>query len=184
MMPSATFGGCSVFQTREMLRAALILCATVSAARAATYAVTNLGSNGGAPTTAYGINSVGQIVGSSSNPSAPRPINPINGNAINSAGRVVGDSLLADNTTDHAFIYTAGVMKDLNTMIGTASINWILNAAYDIDDTGRIVGYGMFDPDGAGPAPAVQRGFLLSLPEPSATLLLFCGLPLLSRRRL
>ncbi len=43
----------------------------------------------------------------------------------------------------HAFLYSNGKIKDLNRLIPARS-GWILNAASGIDDTGQIVGYGMF----------------------------------------
>jgi probable HAF family extracellular repeat protein len=45
-----------------------------------------------------------------------------NAYGINSAGEVVGDSVLSDNVTQHAFLWTqTGGMQDLGTLGGTAA---------------------------------------------------------------
>lgn len=60
--------------------------------------------------------------------------------AINNAGEVVGTS---DNL---AFIYTNGVMRDLNTLIGPSS-PWNLASANAINEDGQIVGVGSLGGD-------------------------------------
>lgn len=65
--------------------------------------------------------------------------------------------------------------------------HWTLQEATAINDNGLVAGYGLFDPDGAGPLPATQEGFLLDasslVPEPGcATLAGLVCLPLLMRR--
>jgi probable HAF family extracellular repeat protein len=56
--------------------------------------------------------------------------------AINASGtEIVGDS------GGHAFLYSGGKMRDLNTLIPRGT-GWELYAATGIDDTGEIVGYG------------------------------------------
>jgi len=63
---------------------------------------------------------------------------------INSAGRIVGNSTLAGDTIQHAFLWVSGAtngvagnpqMKDLGTLGGSSS------AAYGINAAGQIVGY-------------------------------------------
>lgn len=60
-------------------------------------------------------------------------------NGINTTGQIVGNSTLAGDTAGHAFLYTGGVMKDLNGMIATGS-GWELLNATAINDNGQIVG--------------------------------------------
>lgn len=55
------------------------------------------------------------------------------GMAINEDGQVVGDSWLADNTTQRAFLWDGG-MQDLG------SLGWERSIAYDINDGGQVVG--------------------------------------------
>ena len=108
------------------------------------------------------------------------------GNAINSAGQIVGQAYLPGNVQAHAFLYSGGEMKDLGALGGFYSsalaVNstateivgyatggsgiprafiyrdgamkdlngliprggWVLNTASGIDDTGQIVGYGLY----------------------------------------
>jgi probable HAF family extracellular repeat protein len=59
---------------------------------------------------------------------------------INTAGNVVGQAdVLGD--VGHAFLYTGGTMKDLNSLIPSSS-GWVLRSANAINDTDWIVGYG------------------------------------------
>jgi probable HAF family extracellular repeat protein len=60
---------------------------------------------------------------------------------INASGAVVGYSYLADNSTYHAFLWTAaGGMQDLGAPTGTSSV------ATAINDRGQIVGYSQSAP--------------------------------------
>jgi probable HAF family extracellular repeat protein len=66
-------------------------------------------------------------------------------NGINSAGDVVGSAGLAacltaacQNAPQHAFVYHAGTMVDLGNLAGDANLNSVANA---IDDSGEIVGW-------------------------------------------
>ena len=63
---------------------------------------------------------------------------------INSSGQVVGSSSVTGNQNEHAFLYSNGVMKDLNTLIPRNS-GWELTSAYSINDAGQIVGQGVID---------------------------------------
>ncbi|HMF54823.1 MAG TPA: DUF4214 domain-containing protein [Pyrinomonadaceae bacterium] len=84
------------------------------------------------------------------------------GYGINEYGQVVGDLNTFDNGA-HAFIYTNGQIFDLNNLIPSNS-GWLLRTAYDINDTGQIVGTGRLD-NGNGPVHA----FLLT-PAPAQPL--------------
>ena len=48
-----------------------------------------------------------------------------NASGINNSGQVVGQSKLADNATKHAFLYSGGVMIDLNTLLASNASGWI-----------------------------------------------------------
>jgi len=70
---------------------------------------------------------------------------------INDAGVIVGESQI-ETGHHHAFIYTGGVMRDLNDLI-PADSGWILEFAEGISEDGRIVGYGRLN--------GQSRGFVL-----------------------
>ena len=118
--------------------------------------------SGGCCSTATGINASGQVIGFSSvgvsgNTHAFRtaPNGAINtftddlgtlggtfstAQGINSSGQVVGWSDLASPfEPPHAFLYSGGVLYDLNNLIPLNS-GLILTAAYGINDLGQIVG--------------------------------------------
>jgi len=61
---------------------------------------------------------------------------------INSSGQIVGYADTAVRSNDHAFIYEAGVMTDLNKLLpgSVKSGGVVLTAAYGINDAGQIVG--------------------------------------------
>jgi len=61
-------------------------------------------------------------------------------NAINDSGAIVGTS---DN---RAFVWEAGAMRDLNTLIGAGS-SWQLASATGINELGQIVGFGSLGGD-------------------------------------
>lgn len=109
--------------------------------------------------------------------------------AINTEGDVVGYSSTHEAGTslsqDHAFLWTdAEGMVDLNMHLDISGANWILEQAEGINDAGQIVGFGEFDPDGAGPDPAVEHAFLLTpVPEPTTLGLLVVGILLPQFRR-
>ncbi|MBX3738252.1 MAG: hypothetical protein KF715_16275 [Candidatus Didemnitutus sp.] len=119
---------------------------------------------------------------------------------INDAGDVVGFGSPPAGGTDHAFLYRDGTMYDLNTLaasflvagpVGADTVGWTsLNYAYDINNSGLIVGWGNY---AVGNWTVYSRAFALQLanaspvPEP-AQASLFLGLVILglargSRRR-
>jgi probable HAF family extracellular repeat protein len=83
---------------------------------------------------------------------------------INNADQVVGISKLDEGGT-HPFLYSGGVMRDLNTLIPPNS-GWELIGALKINDNGHIVGFG-FNKDGEEHAfLLVKPGNGLGLEEP------------------
>jgi probable HAF family extracellular repeat protein len=61
------------------------------------------------------------------------------GFGINDSGIIVGQATFSN--TYHAFIYSGGKMKDLNTLI-TPGSGWTLLSANGINNAGQIVGDG------------------------------------------
>ena len=122
--------------------------------------MTKMGTLGGSWSQAYAINNKGQITGLAytKNGSAHgfvtncatcalKDLGTISGStssvwgfAINDSGVVVGQSTFAG--TYHAFVYSAGKMKDLNKLIPSGS-GWVLIEANGINAGGQIVGMGM-----------------------------------------
>ena len=88
------------------------------------------------------------------------------GFAINNLGVVVGQSTFQN--TYHAFVYSAGKMKDLNKLIAAGS-GWLLLSANGINDAGQIVGEGMLN--------GKQHGFLLTPVRPAdvSVPIVICG---------
>ena len=79
---------------------------------------------------------------------------------LNASNQVVGNSNSADS--DHAFLWTeTDGMVDLNSLTDASGAAWILRFAQSINDQGQIVGWGEFDPDGAGELPLVTHAFRL-----------------------
>jgi probable HAF family extracellular repeat protein len=66
-----------------------------------------------------------------------------NAHGINNGDEVVGSSDTSDGG-QHAFLYSDGVMSDLNSLI-PANSGWVLLEAQDINDNGHIVGTGFKD---------------------------------------
>lgn len=107
---------------------------------------------------AYAINEAGQVVGDSLVTIDPMPIyhaflwdggpemqdlgtlpggNNSRAYDINNAGQVVGYSTTASDV--HAFLYTAGVMLDLNDLVVNLPAGVVLGFAYGINDRGQII---------------------------------------------
>ncbi len=80
----------------------------------------SLGTLGGAGSMAFGINNPGQVVGGS--------------------GIIRGPG---DVYNEHAFLWQGGTMYDLNDLLIDGS-DWELIRALDINDGGRIIGYGSY----------------------------------------
>jgi probable HAF family extracellular repeat protein len=60
---------------------------------------------------------------------------------INRSGQVVGFTSSGQNTNYRAFLYSDGIMKDLNDLIQPNS-GWSIWFALKINDRGEITGYG------------------------------------------
>src|SRR5439155_10266062 len=123
----------------------------------------DLGTLGGDYSYAYAINDASQIVGAAALPANTRThaflwngsfqdlgdlgYNVSEGLALNSTGTVVvGRATVPSNssyTLYHAFVWSGGVMRDLNGLI-PANSGWILNEATGVDSAGVIVGNGTF----------------------------------------
>jgi probable HAF family extracellular repeat protein len=141
--------------------------------------------------TAYGINSIGQIVGFSTGngyhalawhaflwtSDAPNGTSgsmidlgvlPGEGfseaHAINTAGHVVGDSSL------RPFLWTpADGMLELSTLLDSSGAGWNLDRAMSINDANQIVGWG------TNPSGATHAFLLTPVPEPGTGVLAVCG---------
>ena len=105
--------------------------------------IQDLGTLGGPSGRTFSINSMGQIVGQADTTTTyPQPSN----------GPVIANSNKAVATPPnpgppryipHAFLYSAGTLTDLNTLIA-AKTGWVLDQANSINDKGQIVGFGSY----------------------------------------
>lgn len=132
----------------------------------------DLGSLGGTNSSAVALNAAGQIVGSAFLPNnmnfhafrwndgVLQDLGTLGGGnsgatAINSFGHVVGWALKPDGAMA-AFLFTDGVMQELNSFLSPGS-GWDLAIATGVNDRGQICGYGQLVRDGK----AETRAFLL-----------------------
>lgn len=121
--------------------------------------MTDLGTFGGDYSTAYGLNELGQVIGAATTASgewrgfiyengALTDLETLGGDytdpfAINNLGHVVGHSV-TDTGSLHAFLWRNGTIVDLNDLLPSDS-GWELISAQFINDSGRIVGFGIFE---------------------------------------
>jgi len=64
--------------------------------------------------------------------------------AINASGQVTGSADITGDTDTHAFLYSEGVMTDLNSLI-PANSGWTLQVGSAINDNGQITGWGLIN---------------------------------------
>lgn len=115
------------------------------------------------------INDQGQIAGSSGSPGSGYDAflyNPGKGittidapgayddaNGINDKGQLVGESYIEGIDARHAFLYSGGIVQDLNNLISPNS-GWTLETAIDLSNNGQIIGNGTLSGE--------THGFLLT----------------------
>jgi len=132
----------------------------------------------------FGINEAGDLVGGSTlagntiatlwSPSGVRSLGTLNGGSfsqaqdINNLGQIVGSASGASGA-NLAFLYQAGQMLDLNTLVTSLGLFSSLQSAQSINDSGQITGFGTLATGGI-------RGYILTpVPEPSSLLLMALG---------
>lgn len=141
--------------------------------------LTDLGTLGGNFCQAISVNDLGWVAGESSLPGPTDPgslhafaalggplqdLGTLPGDTyssaahINNFGQVVGWSAPADFATYRGFIWSDGVMQDLNTLI-PADSGWQITFVNGINDLGQIVGSGIHN--------GQPHAFLLTIPERS-----------------
>ena len=118
---------------------------------------------GGRNSAGYGVNASGQVAGwadiaegsntyhhaflSGSNGGTLQDLGTLNGvtseaHAVNDRGQVVG-FFSTNNGSSHAFVYSGGVMTDLDSLLTPLSSFKLLYAAYSISNDGYITGEGL-----------------------------------------
>jgi probable HAF family extracellular repeat protein len=149
------------------------------------------------------INNAGQVVGSGYNPvnadwngndafiwdgTTMEFLGPLEwgsyASAINNTGQVVGYyDINRSPDDDRGFLWSDGVMTELNSLLDTATVNagWAITYAWDINDNGWIVG------QAHNSISNENHAFLLApVPEPETYALFMAGLGLMgfiTRRR-
>jgi choice-of-anchor C domain-containing protein len=117
----------------------------------------------------FGVNASGQVAGESgghaflsgSDGGPLQDLGPGSGLAVNESGQVVGYATVAGSSSGatHAFLYSDGLMVDLNSLIAPGS-GFTLVQANGISDNGYITGVGIA-PDGQ-----MHAFLLIPAPEP------------------
>jgi probable HAF family extracellular repeat protein len=152
----------------------------------------SIGTLGGASSYAMDVNDSGEIVGDSTTASgyvhafldtggSLQDLGTLGGSSsfaydVNNSGLVVGYSTVASGAT-HAFLYENGRMTDLNTLLPNGS-GWVLVEAYGVNDSGQIVGSGLYN--GHEEAFRFDLGSGQVVPEPGALTLFAMGAGILA----
>jgi probable HAF family extracellular repeat protein len=150
-----------------------------------------LGTLGGAYSYGMAINSAGAIAGSAQtsqgfmkaflwNGGQLKDLGTLGGSqsyayGLNGTGTVVGTSWNTGNLAMHGFLYTGGVMIDLNQLLPLNS-GWTIDAAYGINDSGAIVGTGTLNGQSYAIELVPSSNVLVGTPEPATLLLAGLGL--------
>jgi probable HAF family extracellular repeat protein len=94
--------------------------------------------------------------------------------SINECGQIVGTAETTEGIK-HAFLWQNSTMIDLNTLLASDSGWDYLEAAYDINNKGQIVGKGIIDEK--------EYGFIMTpIPEPTTLLLMGFGMVILNKQ--
>lgn len=95
--------------------------------------------------------------------------------AVNENNVIVGFS--SNGIANRAFGFVpGGSITDLNTLLDPSAAGWVITRAYDINNSGVIVGEGVFNG-------LTQAVVLTPIPEPGCAMILTAGLVLRPRRR-
>ena len=153
----------------------------------------DIGTLGGTHSIAYGINNVGQVIGADYTPNINNNptdraffysqgvmtnLGTLGGDlatpsGINDNGQVVGSSTVRPGDfSGHAFLYSDGVMVDLNLLVPVQESGWeVLTNADAINNLGQIAGNGTIN--------GVNQAFLLTpeiaVPEPPMLFFFLAG---------
>jgi len=152
--------------------------------------VVQLGTLGGANSYATDINNSGEVIGHAATASGYEhaflamggvieDLGTLDGGSsyaygINASGTIVGYSWSENQDNPSAFVYSGGVMQDLNSLIPGGS-GWQLEEAYGINASGEIVGVGLLN----GQSTAFLLDPAAPVPEPRGAAAILAALGLL-----
>jgi len=146
--------------------------------------IQDLGTLGGVSSRGEAINDSGQVTGVAQRADGSGRVFLYSGGAMHDLGPGVGESINNDGwivgaSESAPFVYDGVAMHDLHDLLDGSGAGWTLGTPQDINDSGQIVGQGIFN--------GVERAYLLTpVPEPQTYALMLAGLGLLmalGRRR-